>query len=34
MKLRYMVEYALLDRIRAPRYDPIGVWVQGPASIW
>ena len=30
MKLRYMVEYALRDRIRAPRYDPIGVWVQGP----
>ena len=31
MKLRYMVEYALRDRIRAPRYDPIGVWVQGPS---
>ncbi len=30
MKLRYMVEYALRDRIREPRYDPIGVWVQGP----
>ena len=30
MKLRYMVEYALRDRIRAPRYDPIGVWVQAP----
>ena len=30
MKLRYMIEYALHDRIRAPRYDPIGVWVQGP----
>ena len=30
MKLRYMIEYALRDRIRAPRYDPIGVWVQGP----
>ena len=25
-----MVEYALRDRIREPRYDPIGVWVQGP----
>ena len=31
MKLRYMVEYALRDRIRAPRFDPIGVWVQGDA---
>ena len=31
MKLRYMVEYAVRDRIRAPRYDPIGVWVQGPS---
>ena len=31
MKLRYMVEYALRDRIREPRYDPIGVWVQGPS---
>ena len=30
MKLRYMVEYALRDRIREPRYHPIGVWVQGP----
>ena len=30
VKLRYMVEYALRDRIRAPRYEPIGVWVQGP----
>ena len=30
MKLRYMVEYALRDRIREPRYAPIGVWVQGP----
>ena len=29
MKLRYMIEYALRDRIREPRYDPIGVWVQG-----
>ena len=31
MKLRYMIEYALRDRIREPSYDPIGVWVQGPA---
>ncbi len=30
MKLRYMVEYALCNRIREPRYEPIGVWVQGP----
>jgi len=30
MKLRYMIEYALRDRIRQPRYEPIGVWVQGP----
>ena len=30
MKLRYMLEYTLRDRIREPRYDPIGVWVQGP----
>ncbi len=30
MKLRYIVEYALRDRIREPRYAPIGVWVQGP----
>ena len=30
MKLRYMIEYALRNRIREPRYDPIGVWVQGP----
>jgi len=30
MKLRYMVEYALRDRIREPRYEPVGVWVQGP----
>ena len=29
MKLRYMIEYALRDRIREPRYEPIGVWVQG-----
>ena len=27
-----MVEYELCDRIREPRYDPIGVWVQGPGS--
>jgi len=25
-----MIEYALRDRIRAPHYEPIGVWVQGP----
>lgn len=30
MKLRYMIEYALRDRDRNPRYEPIGVWVQGP----
>ena len=30
MKLRYMVEYALRDRIREPHYEPVGVWVQGP----
>ncbi len=30
MKLRYMIEYAPRDRIREPRYEPIGVWVQGP----
>jgi len=30
MKLRYMIEYALRDRIRDPRYEPVGVWVQGP----
>jgi len=30
MKLRYMVEYALRDRIKDPHYEPIGVWVQGP----
>ena len=29
MKLRYMIEYALRGRNRSPRYDPIGVWVQG-----
>jgi hypothetical protein len=30
MKLRYMIEYALRDRDTDPRYEPIGVWVQGP----
>lgn len=30
MRLRFMVEYALRDRIRNPRYEPVGVWVQGP----
>lgn len=30
MKLRYMIEYALRDRLRDPHYEPIGVWVQGP----
>jgi len=30
MKLRYMIEYALRDRIRKPLYKPVGVWVQGP----
>lgn len=30
MKLKYMIEYTLRDRIREPRYEPIGVWVQGP----
>ncbi len=30
MKLHYMVEHELRDRIREPRYGPIGVWVQGP----
>lgn len=30
MKLKYMIEYALRDRIRGPRYEPIGVWAQGP----
>ncbi len=29
MKLRYMIEHALRDRIRDPRYEPVGVWVQG-----
>lgn len=30
MKLSYMIEYALRDRETNPRYEPIGVWVQGP----
>jgi len=30
MKLRYMIECALRDRVRDPHYEPIGVWVQGP----
>lgn len=30
MKLKYMIEYALRDHIRNPRYEPIGAWVQGP----
>lgn len=30
MKLKYMIEYVLRDRIREPRYEAIGVWVQGP----
>lgn len=30
MRLRYMLEYALRDRDTNPRYEPIGVWVQGP----
>jgi len=30
MKLRYMIEYALRDGDRNTRYEPIGVWVQGP----
>lgn len=32
MKLRYMIEYVLHDRIRKPLYKPIGVWVQGPGT--
>ncbi len=32
MKLRYMIEYALRDRDTNPRYEPIGVWVQGPGT--
>ena len=30
MKLKYMIEYTLRDSIREPRYEPVGVWVQGP----
>jgi len=30
MKLRYMIEYVLRERIREPHYDPVGIWVQGP----
>ena len=30
MKLKYMIEYTLRDRIRNPRYEPVGVWAQGP----
>lgn len=30
MRLRYMIEHALRDRETNPRYEPIGVWVQGP----
>ena len=30
MRLKYMLEYALRDRDTNPRYEPIGVWVQGP----
>jgi len=30
MKLHYMIEYVLRDRIRKSRYDPVGVWVQRP----
>ncbi|MBI2842698.1 MAG: hypothetical protein HYX78_04800 [Armatimonadetes bacterium] len=29
MRLRYMIEHALRDRDMNPRYEPIGVWVQG-----
>ena len=29
MKLKYMIEYTLRDSIREPRYEPVGVWVQG-----
>ena len=29
MQLRYMIEYVLRDRNTNPRYEPIGVWVQG-----
>lgn len=30
MKLRYTIEHAVRDRDTNPRYEPIGVWVQGP----
>ena len=30
MRLRYMLEYVLRDKDTKPRYEPIGVWVQGP----
>ncbi len=30
MRLRYMVEYALVERDTNAHYEPIGVWVQGP----
>jgi len=30
MKLKYLIEYALRDRIQEPRFEPVGVWVQGP----
>jgi hypothetical protein len=30
MKLRYMIEYARRGPLEEPRYEPIGVWVQGP----
>lgn len=30
MKLRYMVEYKMVDRDRSPHFVPIGVWVLGP----
>jgi len=29
MKLRYMIEHVLRNRIRDPRYESVGVWVQG-----
>ncbi len=30
MRIRYVIEYAIRDRDSNPRYEPIGVWVQGP----
>lgn len=30
MKLRYMIEWARRGEPVNPRYEPIGVWVQGP----